>query len=80
MNEIGMRVAEREIPLGRYRHFKGNEYELLCIATHSETMEPMAVYRALYGEGGIWVRPAAMWTETVERDGYCGPRFLYVGP
>ena len=69
-----------ELKPGKYRHFKGNEYELLCIATHSETMEPMAVYRALYGEGGIWVRPAAMWTETVERDGYCGPRFLYVGP
>lgn len=69
-----------ELKPGKYRHFKGNEYELLCIATHSETMEPMAVYRALYGEGGIWVRPAAMWTEKVERDGYCGPRFLYVGP
>lgn len=73
-------VKNMELKPGKYRHFKGNEYELLCIATHSETMEPMAVYRALYGEGGIWVRPAAMWTETVERDGYCGPRFLYVGP
>lgn len=52
---------------GRYRHFKGNEYELLYIATHSETMEPMVVYKALYGEGGIWVRPLSMWDETVER-------------
>ena len=45
------------------------------MASHSETLEPMVVYRALYGEGGLWVRPAAMWSETVERDGYCGPRF-----
>ena len=63
---------------GRYRHFKGNEYELLYVARHSETLEPMVVYRALYGEHGIWVRPAAMWTELVERDGYCGPRFVLV--
>lgn len=65
---------------GKYRHFKGNEYELVCIATHSETLEPMVVYRALYGEGGIWVRPASMWTEQVDRDGYHGPRFVYAGP
>ena len=64
---------------GRYRHFKGNEYEVLYLATHSETMEPMVVYRALYGEKGLWVRPASMWTEKVERDGYCGPRFQYIG-
>ena len=60
---------------GRYRHFKGNEYELLGVAKHSETLEPMVVYRALYGEHVLWVRPAAMWTEQVERDGYRGPRF-----
>lgn len=64
---------------GRYRHFKGNEYEVLGTARHSETLEPMVVYRALYGEGGLWVRPAAMWSETVQRDGYCGPRFQYIG-
>ncbi len=64
---------------GRYRHFKGNEYEVLGTARHSETGEPMVVYRALYGEGGLWVRPAAMWHETVERDGCCSPRFLYIG-
>lgn len=63
---------------GIYRHFKGNEYELLTIATHSETEEPMVVYRALYGEGGVWVRPLPMWTEHVERDGYSGPRFAFV--
>lgn len=64
---------------GRYRHFKGNEYELLFTAKHSETLEELVVYRALYGEGGVWVRPAAMWNETVERDGTSQPRFLYVG-
>ena len=54
---------------GKYRHFKGNEYEVIGIANHSETMDPMVVYRALYGEGGLWVRPASMWDETIERDG-----------
>ena len=63
---------------GKYRHFKGNEYELLYVARHSETMEEMVVYRALYGERGLWVRPASMWTEHVERDGYSGPRFYPV--
>ena len=64
---------------GRYRHFKGNEYAVLGTARHSETGETMVVYRALYGEHGLWVRPATMWNETVERDGYCGPRFRYIG-
>ena len=66
-----------EIKLGRYRHFKGNEYEVLYIAKHSETLEPMVVYKALYGEGGIWVRPASMWNETVERDRKIYKRFEY---
>lgn len=65
---------------GRYRHFKGGEYQVLFTARHSETQEPMVVYRALYGEGGLWVRPAAMWAEPVERDGYSGPRFTWLGP
>lgn len=64
---------------GRYRHFKGNEYELLYLARHSETLEDMVVYRALYGERGVWVRPARMWNETVERDGATCPRFTYIG-
>ena len=68
-----------ELKPGKYRHFKGGEYELLEVAKHSETLEPMVVYRALYGEGGLWVRPAAMWNEKVERDGYEGPRFQYIG-
>ena len=60
---------------GIYRHYKGNRYELLGIATHSETLEPMAVYRALGGEGGVWVRPLSMWSEAVEVDGRRVPRF-----
>lgn len=64
---------------GLYRHFKGKEYRLLYVARHSETMEPMVVYQALYGERGIWVRPAAMWNETVERDGVTAKRFTYIG-
>ena len=64
---------------GIYRHFKGNLYKLLYVARHSETMEPMVVYQALYGEMGIWVRPARMWTEQVDREDYHGPRFIYVG-
>ena len=67
-----------EFQPGRYRHFKGNEYELLYVARHSETMEEMVVYRALYAEHGLWVRPASMWEEVVDRDGYHGPRFQYV--
>lgn len=68
-----------EIKTGKYRHFKGNEYRVLGMARHSETLEEMVVYQALYGQQGIWVRPARMWNETVERDGYCGPRFAYIG-
>ena len=68
-----------EIKLGKYRHFKGNLYEVIGVARHSETLEEMVVYRALYGEYGLWVRPAAMWTETVDRDGYHGPRFQFIG-
>lgn len=64
---------------GRWRHFKGGEYEVLFTARHSETEEDMVVYRALYGERGVWVRPAAMWNETVTRDGVMFPRFQYVG-
>ena len=67
-----------ELKPGKYRHFKGKEYQLIGIARHSETMEPMVVYRALYGEQGLWVRPASMWTEQVERDGYKGPRFQLI--
>ena len=68
-----------EIKPGRYRHFKGNEYEVIGLARHSETQEEMVVYRALYGDFGLWVRPARMWNETVERDGKTFRRFTYNG-
>lgn len=68
-----------EIKPGKYRHFKGNEYEVIGLAHHSETMEAMVVYRALYGKHGLWVRPASMWNETVERDGRSCARFTYLG-
>lgn len=58
-----------------YRHFKGNLYEVIAIATHSETLEKMVVYRALYGDGGIWVRPLEMFEETIERNGKKFKRF-----
>ena len=67
-----------ELRPGLYRHFKGNLYRLLYVAKHSETLEEMVVYQALYGEQGIWVRPASMWNEHLERDGYSGPRFYPV--
>lgn len=67
-----------EIKTGKYRHFKGNEYEVLCTARHSEILEEMVVYRALYGERGIWVRPASMWNEMVERDGKTFRRFTKI--
>ena len=67
-----------EIKTGKYRHFKGNEYEVLCTARHSETLEEMVVYRALYGERGIWVRPASMWNEMVVRDGKTFRRFTKI--
>lgn len=67
-----------EIKLGKYRHFKGNEYEVIGIAKHSETLEEMVVYRALYKGDGIWVRPASMWDETIERDGKIFKRFEFI--
>lgn len=67
-----------EIKIGRYRHFKGNEYEVLYLAKHSESLEDMVVYRALYGAHGVWVRPASMWNEIVERDGKTYKRFTYI--
>jgi len=67
------------IRTGIYRHFKGNLYEVLDIARHSETLQDYVVYRALYGERGLWVRPLAMFLETVERDGRVQSRFEFVG-
>ncbi len=63
---------------GRYRHFKGGEYEVLGVARHSEGLEDMVVYRPLYNDSGLWVRPVSMFMESVERDGKVQPRFAYV--
>lgn len=63
---------------GRYRHFKGGEYECFGIALHSETLLPVVTYRALYGSGGLWVRPAAMWSEAVGVNGTMQPRFTRI--
>lgn len=71
-------MTDRAIVPGRYRHYKGGEYEVLFEARHSETGELMVVYRALYGERGLWVRPRAMFAETVSIDGAQAPRFALV--
>lgn len=67
-----------EIKIGRYRHFKGNEYQVIAIAKHSETMEDMVVYRGLYGDNPVFVRPVSMWNEVVERDGKTFKRFEFI--
>ncbi|MDP3069899.1 MAG: DUF1653 domain-containing protein [Opitutaceae bacterium] len=63
---------------GLYRHYKGQEYRVTGLARHSETLEPLVIYQALYGARGMWVRPAAMFGETVEIAGRRVPRFAYV--
>lgn len=63
------------VPPGIYRHYKGPQYEVLGVAKHSETEEEVVVYRALYGERGLWIRPLAMFVERVEKDGVSVPRF-----
>lgn len=67
-----------DIKLGVYKHYKGNEYRVLAIASHSETLEKMVVYQALYGEYGIWVRPISMWNELVNVNGVKTPRFKFL--
>jgi cyclomaltodextrinase len=67
------------IKLGKYRHYKGNEYEVIGVARHSETLEELVVYRALYGEYELWARPAGMFEEVVEIEGKKVPRFEYLG-
>ena len=71
-------TAAEVIHPGRWRHFKGGEYQVLGLARHSETGEEYVVYQALYGERGYWVRPASMWLETVTRDGQTRPRFVWI--
>jgi len=67
------------IPLGVYRHYKGNQYEVIGFAKHSETLEDMVIYKALYGEGGTWVRPLSMWENPIEVDGKTVKRFAFIG-
>ena len=76
--KIWYTFSMESIKIGKYRHFKGGEYEVLHLAKDSETLETMVVYRALYGEGGVWVRPAKMWNETVVRDGQEYKRFTFI--
>lgn len=73
-------MPSNELLPGRYRHFKGGEYEVIGVAQHSETREPMVVYRPLYNESGMWVRPLPMFLETVVHNGETVPRFTYLGP
>ena len=73
-------MAGDEVRCGRYRHYKGREYQVLGVARHSETEEEMVVYRPLYGKGGLWVRPLVMFVETVESTNGIVARFEYVGP
>jgi hypothetical protein len=73
-------MSRNEPAPGRYRHYKGGEYEVVGVALHSETEERLVVYRPLYGEGGLWVRPLAMFLETVVHDGATVPRFTRIEP
>ncbi len=72
-------MKEEGVKKGRYRHFKGMEYEVLCVGKHSETQEEMVVYKALYGAGEVWIRPISMWNEELERDGKTHKRFTFIG-
>ena len=74
-----MKTSPPELPTGRYRHYKGNDYEVQGVARHSETGEWLVVYRPHYGEGGLWVRPLDMFCETVTVDGQQQPRFRHLG-
>jgi hypothetical protein len=73
-------AAPPELPLGRYRHYKGAEYQVLGLARHSETREWMVVYRCLYGDFSLWVRPLAMFQEWVDHEGVQQPRFSWLAP
>ena len=71
-------MDNKVLKLGKYKHYKGKEHEVIGLAKHSETLEELVVYRVLYGEGQMWVRPLAMFTEEVEVNGTKIPRFKFV--
>lgn len=73
-------MLSNELKKGVYRHFKGAHYEVLDVARHSETGEAFVVYRALYGDRGLWLRPLSMFTERIERDGQAVARFTWLSP
>lgn len=77
--ELKLSQAAKNFKLGLYEHYKGNQYEVIGVARHSETLEEMVVYRALYGNHDLWVRPIKMFGEEVEKDGIRMPRFRYAG-
>ena len=79
LDQILFEYAKERIQIGKWKHFKGNSYEVVGIAKHSETLSPMVIYRALYGDGELWARPVSMWLELVTRDGKTFPRFTYQG-
>lgn len=74
-----MTETMKTIKKGRYQHFKGNLYDVIDIAMHSETQDEQVIYKALYGDFGLWVRPLAMFDETIEREGKTIKRFAYIG-
>ncbi len=76
---MNLETQHPEVPVGRYRHYKGNEYTVLGVARHSETLEELVVYRPEYGERGLWVRPKGMFLESVTVDGETVPRFRFLG-
>jgi len=79
MNDIKLSGEAKSLKLGLYEHYKGNKYQVLGVAVHSETLEELVVYKALYGEGLSWVRPLKMFLEMVEIKGEMKPRFRYLG-
>jgi hypothetical protein len=78
MPDADLPALPTPIPPGRYRHYKGGLYEVMGLVRHSETLQPLVLYRALYGDYGLWVRPAAMFAETVEVDGRARARFARI--
>ena len=78
VDSLGNIKNAMELKLGVYKRFKGKEYKVISVAKHSETLEEMVVYKALYGEKELWVRPLKMFTEEIERGDYRGPRFLWI--